>query len=364
MSVSLKQRGVRLWALTRCAARYWIADNSSNTGAALAFYCAFSLAPLLVILLTIAGFFLGERSAYGQIGDQLTALFGASTARTLLGAVHSAQQSRGTFATVVSVITLLVGATTVLAALQQALEQIWKSGALALTGIYGWLRTRLLSFGFILTLGFLLLVSLTLSTALANLRIRVAAGHPAWVGLFGFLDILLSLFVVSGLFALIYRYMPARRLPWWAVARGGLLTAALFDLGRWLVSLYLAHSTQPSAYGAASSFAALLLWLYYTSQIFLFGAEFTACLGGVRDENAAQPLDGGARGQKKADGRTSSGPQATFANRLQMQQDVDAVCDVTQGEGADFLAEPVELDIDASVAHGKLANSQQFDAFR
>src|SRR5262249_53102078 len=162
------------------------------------------------------------------------------------------------FAAVVSVVTLLVGATTVLAALQQALEQIWKSGSLAFTGIYGWVRTRMLSFGFILTLGFLLLISLTISTALANLRTRMAAGHPALIGLLGITDPLISLLVVSGLFALLYRYLPARRLPWRSVALGGLLTAVLFDLGRWLVSLYLAHSTQPSAYGAASSFAALL----------------------------------------------------------------------------------------------------------
>jgi len=281
--MSVKRRLARFWVLTRCAARYWNDDNGSNTGAALAFYCAFSIAPLLVILLTISGFFLGESSAYGQIGKQLTALFGPATAKTLLGAVRSAQHTHGTFATLVSVVTLLIGATTVLAALQQALEQIWRSAALAVSGVYGWLRTRLLSFGFILTLGFLLLISLTISTALTNLRARIAAGYPAVVGLFGFIDIVVSLAVVSGLFALIYRYMPARRLPWRAVAIGGVLTAILFDAGRWVVSLYLAHSTQPSAYGAASSFAALLLWLYYTSQIFLFGAEFTACLGGVRD---------------------------------------------------------------------------------
>jgi membrane protein len=290
---SLKSKLVRLWTLTRCAARYWNDDNSSNTGAALAFYCAFSIAPLLVILLTISGFFLGERSAYGQIGTQLSALFGPSTAKTLLGAAHSAEQTRGTFATVVSVVTLLIGATTVLAALQQALEQIWRSAAMAVSGVYGWLRTRLLSFGFILTLGFLLLVSLTISTALTHLRTRMAAGHPALVGLFGLIDTVVSLLVVSGLFALIYRYMPARRLQWLPVVLGGVLTAVLFDIGRWVVGLYLSHSTQPSAYGAASSFAALLLWLYYTSQIFLFGAEFTACLGGVREQGAQQGRIGG-----------------------------------------------------------------------
>src|SRR6185312_17249379 len=139
------------------------------------------------ILLTLSGFFLGERSAYGQIGNQLSALFGPATAKTLLSAAHSAEQTRGTFSTVVSVITLLIGATTVLAALQQALEQIWRSAALAVSGVYGWLRTRLLSFGFILTLGFLLLISLTISTALTNLRLHVVHRHAAIVTLLGFL---------------------------------------------------------------------------------------------------------------------------------------------------------------------------------
>jgi membrane protein len=279
----------RLWSLMRCAAWYWNADNGSNTGAALAFYCAFSLAPLLVILLTLAGIFVGQESAYGEVGGQLTALFGPSTAKVILGAVRSAQETRGTWATAISIVTLLIGATTVLAALQQALEQIWQCSALAVSGVYGWFRTRLLSFAFILTLGFLLLVSLTISTAVTNLRTRVAIGYPAAVGALGVFDFMLSLLVIAGLFALIYRYMPARHLPWRAVALGGLLTAVLFEAGRWIISLYLAHSTQPSAYGAASSFAALLLWLYYTSLIFLFGAEFTACLGGVR------PMGNGAR---------------------------------------------------------------------
>lgn len=272
----------RLWSLMRCAVWYWNVDNGSNTGAALAFYCAFSLAPLLVILLTLAGTVVGKESAYGEVGGQLTALFGPSTAKIILGAVRSAQETRGTWATAISILTLLIGATTVLAALQQALEQIWQCSALAVSGVYGWFRTRLLSFGFILTLGFLLLVSLTISTALTNLRTRVATGYPAVVGALGAFDFMLSVLVIAGLFALIYRYLPARHLPWRPVALGGLVTAVLFEAGRWVVSLYLAHSTEPSAYGAASSFAALLLWLYYTSLIFLFGAEFTACLGGVR----------------------------------------------------------------------------------
>ncbi|HVW70012.1 MAG TPA: YihY/virulence factor BrkB family protein [Steroidobacteraceae bacterium] len=271
--------GLRGWALLKCAVLHWSADNASTTGAALAFYCAFSIAPLLVILLTIAGLVVNENAAYAQVGAQLAALFGPSTAKILLGAVRNAQHVQGVLPTIVSAATLLVGATTVLAALRAALEAMWGSEALATAGVWGWLRTRLLSLGFILTLGFLLLVSLTLSTGLANLRAHAAASYPGFVGLVGALDILISLLLVGALFALIYRYLPSRRLSWKDVLRGGLLTAILFDIGRWGIGLYLAHSTEPSAFGAASSFAALLLWLYYTAQIFLFGAEFTACLG-------------------------------------------------------------------------------------
>lgn len=276
-------------SLTLCAARYWSSDNASTTGAALAFFCAFSLAPLLVILLTIAGWIVGTTAAGALIGAQINSLFGPSTAKILLDAVKSSQQVQGVVATIVSVVTLLISATTVLAALETALEQIWKSGALAATGLRGWIRARFLSLGFILTLGFLLLVSLTLSTGLSSLRTRVAAHYAGLVGVLGALDVLMSLLLVSALFALIFRYMPARRLPWKVVMGGGLLAAVLFDIGRWGIGLYLAHSTQPSAFGAAASFAALLLWLYYTAQIFLFGAEFTACLGGVRTEEPTSP---------------------------------------------------------------------------
>jgi membrane protein len=273
-------------SLVSCAARYWSSDNASTTGAALAFFCAFSLAPLLVILLTLAGWIVGANAAYAQIGAQLNALFGPSTAKILLGAMKSSQQTQGLISTVTSIVTLMIGATTVLAALENALEQIWKSDPTLHAGVRGWLRTRFLSLGFILALGFLLLVSLTVSTGLSNIRGRIATLHPALVGAVGGIDLILSLLLVSSLFALIFRYMPARRLPWRVVLLGGLLTAVLFDVGRWGVGLYLAHSTQPSAFGAAASFAALLLWLYYTAQIFLFGAEFTACLGGLRAADA------------------------------------------------------------------------------
>jgi membrane protein len=266
------------------SAQYWSADNASTVGAALAFYCAFSLAPLLVILANFAGLIIGSSAAYGQIGYQLNELFGPSTAKILLGAVQSSQQSQGVLATWISAITLVISATTVFSALESALESIWEDTTPATRGLRGWIRRRLLSVGFILALGFLLLVSLTVTTGLATLRKEVTDRHVALVGGIGFLDLIFSLLLISGLFALIYRYMPARRLPWRVVLSGGLLTAVLFYIGRWGIGLYLAHSTQPTAFGAAASFAALLLWLYYSAQIFLFGAEFTSVLGGLRQK--------------------------------------------------------------------------------
>jgi membrane protein len=276
---------IKAWiALASCAGRNWLADNASTTGASLAFFCAFSIAPLLVIVLTTAGWIVGGTAAYVQIGSQLNELFGPSTAAILLGAIKSSQQAQGLVATVVSVVTLLVGATTVLSAMETLLEQIWKSEALAPVGVRGWIRTRILSLGFILTLGFLLLVSLTISTAISTLQKQIGDQHAAAVWVIGIVDLLVSVGLIALLFALIFRYMPARRLPWKVVMLGGMLTAVLFDGGRWAVGLYLAHSTQPSAFGAAASFATLLLWLYYTSLIFLYGAEFTACLGNLRKE--------------------------------------------------------------------------------
>jgi membrane protein len=274
------------WPLIKCAVSHWAADQAATIGAALAFYCAFSIAPLLVILLATAGWIVGAEAAYGHLSAQLTALFGKSTAEILLQAMRSSQTPDGTIATIVSIGTLLLGATTVFAALESALEQIWGARELAPKGFRGWLRARVLSFGLILAVGFLLLVSLSLSTALAALREAIGRRFTEFVVLAGVLDFVISTALVTGLIALIYRYMPARRLEWRPILWGALVTALLFHLGRWGIAWYLGRSTQPSAFGAAASFAAMLLWLYYSAQIFLLGAEFTACIGGVRD---AQP---------------------------------------------------------------------------
>jgi len=260
----------------------WLADQASSISAALAFYCAFSLAPLLIIIVTIAGWIVGDELAHSYLRSQVTMLFGAQSAEVILSAMQSAQSEEGIWATAVSAAMLLVGATTVFAALESALQQIWGGRDSLPRGWRAFLRARLVSFGFILAIGFLLLVSLTLTTALAALRGYVVRHFEGAVGLFASIDFLLSIGLGTGLVALMYRYLPARRLAWRHVLIGALVTALLFHLGRWAIGLYLGRATQPTAYGAAASFAALLLWLYYSAQIFLFGAEFTACLGQSR----------------------------------------------------------------------------------
>jgi membrane protein len=271
-----------VWQLLKGTTENWLDDQASSISAALAFYCAFSLAPLLIIIVSIASWIVGADLAYSYVDTQVTMLFGRQSAELILSAMRSADGADGVWATALSVLMLVIGATTVFAALQQALQQIWGGHASLPQGWRAFLRTRLMSFGFILAIGFLLLVSLTLTTALAALRGYVTRHFEGLVGLFAGVDFLLSIALGTGLVSLMYRYLPARRMPWRHVLTGALVTALLFHFGRWAIGLYLGRATQPTAFGAAASFAALLLWLYYSAQIFLFGAEFTACLGRSR----------------------------------------------------------------------------------
>lgn len=291
------------WTHFRCAAKNWSADQAPTLGAALAFYCAFSLAPLLIILVTITGWIVGAETAESHLDTQLQSLFGAGTANILLEAMRNSQSEGGPVATLLSVFSLLIGATTVFAALESALELIWGAKAEVPKGVYGFVRARLLSFGLILAVGFLLLVSLTITAALAGIRTALAARYAEVLIAVSALDLLITTASITGLIAVIYRYLPARRLPWRSALIGAFITALLFQIGRWLIGLYLGRSTQPSAFGAAASFAAMLLWLYYTAQIFLFGAEVTACVGGLKKQEQSEA----AKDEKKKLGAQGAG---------------------------------------------------------
>jgi len=268
----------RLWDVVKQAGLNWSTDGAASIGAALAFYCAFSLAPLLVIVVTIVGRIVGTQVAYGYVAAQLTTLLGAGSARLLLSAMRASQTQQGTIATIVSIVSLIVGATSVFAVLQLALEQMWGIETHTSRGWWGFVRTRLMSLGVILAIGFLLLVSLSITTAVSALRGFITQQYTGFLLLTEAVNIFLSLGMSTAVVAIIYQYMPIRRLAWRPVLTGALVTALLFHAGRWAIGLYLGKAVQPSAFGAAASFAALLLWLYYSAQIFLYGAEFTACL--------------------------------------------------------------------------------------
>jgi membrane protein len=217
--------------------------------------------------------------------------------------MRNSQSGGGMIATALSVVSLMIGATTVFAALESALERIWGARAEVPKGIRGFIRARLLSFGLILAVGFLLLVSLTITTALSAVRAIVAERYAGFMIIVTAVDLLVSTALITVLIAGIYRYLPARRLAWRSALTGALITAMFFQAGRWLIGLYLGRSTQPSAFGAAASFAAMLLWLYYTAQIFLFGAEITACAGGMKQKPAdRQPTSQSKRSDSPAAG--------------------------------------------------------------
>jgi membrane protein len=253
----------------------WINDRASRKGAALAFYTVFSLAPILILSIAIAGLFFGKEAARGEIFEQVSALLGRDGALAIQAMVESASHpGAGVLATLIGFTTLFVGATTALVELKDGLDQIWDVPPEKMSGIWYFIRKRLLSFGLILTLGFLLLVSLALSAALSVLaRMWGPRDATAWV--LESLNFLFSFAMVTVLFAMIYKILPSVRIAWRDVIIGAVITALLFSIGKFAIGLYLGNSAIGSTYGAAGSVILVLVWVYYSAQIFLLGAEFT-----------------------------------------------------------------------------------------
>jgi membrane protein len=265
-----------LWSLTKESASQWSDDFAPSMGAALAYYTIFSIAPLLVIAIAVAGFFFGADAARGEIFGQLSGLIGERGAATIEAAVKSANQTGGgTFAAIAGIVTLLLGATTVFGELQSDLDRIWDTPKPEHPGIWGMLRGRLLSFGMVLGIGFLLLVSLVLSAALSALGHFWNGWFPGWEVLLQIVNFVIGFLVVTGLFAMIYKLLPRCDIGWRDVWVGAAVTSLLFSIGKLLIGLYLGKSSVASSFGAAGSLVIVLLWGYYSAQIFLFGAEFT-----------------------------------------------------------------------------------------
>jgi membrane protein len=266
----------RLRAFLFGAVQGWFDDRASSKGAALAYYTLFSLAPLLVIVIAIAGAVFGREAATGAIFDQLNGLVGPTGAEAIQMLLANARNPKaGVIATIIAIAVLLIGATTAFGELKDSLDEIWHVPPSRQPGIIIFIRTRLLSFGLILVLVFLLLVSLSVSAALAAVQKSWGSYWSDASYIAQMASSLVSFAVIATLFAAIYKLLPQIKLSWHDVWIGAFLTAALFMLGKNLIGLYLGNSGVAGSYGAAGSIVALLLWVYYSAQIFFLGAEFT-----------------------------------------------------------------------------------------
>lgn len=267
----------RTWHLIKAAVSSWVDDFAPSMGAALSYYTVFSLAPMLLIVIGVAGLIFGAEAARGEIVTQLRGLMGEQGAVAVEELLKSASDpGKGIVATIIGFVTLLIGATAVFAELQSALDRIWRTPAPPNeSGIWGIIRTRILSFGLILGLGFLMIVSLVLSAALAALGNWWGSYLGNWEFVLQALNFVVSFGVVTVVFAAIYKFMPHANIAWKNVWVGAIVTALLFTIGKFLISLYIGKSGVASGFGAAGSFAVLLVWVYYSAQIFLLGAEFT-----------------------------------------------------------------------------------------
>lgn len=277
--------------LVKQAGAAWIKDRAPTLGAALAFYSAFALAPLLIIVIALARTLWGIEAARRMIVHQLAGLVGAPAAEAIQALLHAAQRTAaGGFATTVGVVTMLVGVTTLLVELQDDLDLIWKAPKRSGNSLLSLLRARILSLGMMLAIAFLLLISLIVSGALSALGAYFGSYFPGSALFFLLLsNVLFSLAGETVLFAMLYKWLPNVRIAWKDVWVGALITALLFSVGRLAIGLYLGRSAVASAYGAAGTLVVLLLWLYYSAQVFLLGAEFTCVYANFNRRRLADP---------------------------------------------------------------------------
>lgn len=265
------------WPLVKGAATAWVADYAPSMGAALAYYSVFSLAPLLLIVISIAGLVFGQDAVRGEVFVQLQGLLGADASRAIEDLLASVSEpAESVVSTAIGVVLLLVGATSVFGELQDALDRIWRAPARDRSGgLWGLVRARLLSFGMILGIAFLLMVSLIFSAVVAALGKWWSGAFGEWALLAQFFNLVVGFVLTTAVFAMIYKTMPHVSVKWRDVWLGAAVTSLLFTGGRFLIGLYIGRSNLASAFGAAGSLIVVFVWVYYSAQIFLLGAEFT-----------------------------------------------------------------------------------------
>ena len=316
---SITQRGgaAVLWSLIKGTFSAFIADGALSQGAAIAYYTIFALAPVLIIVIAVAGLAFGHDAAQGAIVQQLGGLMGQQSADALQGMIRSASnQKSGIIAAVLGIGTLLVTASGVFGQMQTALNQIWKAEAKR-SAMSRMVRARMASLGLVATLGFLLLVSLVISAVLSALGNYMNGLLPGGHILTQALNFAISLALIAVLFGAVYKVLPDKPIAWGDVIVGAIVTAFLFTTGKSLIGLYLGHSNIASSYGGAGAFVVILLWIYYSSQIFLLGAEFTR----VYAESHGSHAEGGenapaTRNSPNVDRSKSESPPSMQYRRL------------------------------------------------
>lgn len=271
-------RPSEIYGLLIESAKQWSDHRASSKGAALALYMVFSLAPMLILVIAVAGVFFGEEAVRSELFEQVHGMIGARGAEVIQTVLASAHESGGGWiAALLSIAILVFSATTAFAELQASLDELWDATKQRKSGLHGLVRSRMVAFGLVLVLALFLLLSLIMNAALGGAKAYYGelwanstfAMVADWVAS-GF-----SFAVVTALFAVVFKLLPSINIPWRDVIPGAIVTAALFLVGKWGIGLYLGRGAAVSAYGAAGSMIALLLWIYYSAQIFFFGAVFT-----------------------------------------------------------------------------------------
>lgn len=277
------------WAMSRAAVDGWIEDRAASMGAALAYYTFFSMAPLLLIVISLAGLLFGREAAQGHLFAELSGLLGAQAAASIQALLASTKEpAPNWWGTVIGLGVMGVGATSVFAELQGSLDRIWQAPQRPVNaGLWALLRARVLAFGLILGLAFLLMVSLVFGALISALNQWWSVTLGDWIRLAQLLNFSLGFVITATIFAMIFKLMPRAHVEWKDVWVGAGVTALLFSLGKALISLYLGASGVASAYGAAGSLVLVLLWVYYSAQVFLLGAEFTWVYANARGSRSA-----------------------------------------------------------------------------
>jgi membrane protein len=264
------------WHLLRDTLSGFVDDEALSWGASIAYYTLFSIAPVLLVVVAIAGLVFGREAAEGAIVDQFSVMMGHDTAKALQGMIESAAKPHeGTLATIIGVIVLFIAVSGVFGEVQAAMNAVWKAEPPKTSTFTRLLRGRLVSMGLVVTAGFLLMVSLAASALLESFSLYLKIVFPVLQSVLSVVDVVLSAVLIGGLFAAMFKVLPDVDIAWRDVAIGALASTILFEAGKYAIAFYIGQSNVASSYGAAGALIVLLVWIYYSAQIFLLGAEFS-----------------------------------------------------------------------------------------